>query len=294
MGQFMACGHAPAPLAAVPEGTDRPRSSETTGEREKSHQADAPANHEPLPPEPGGDQCTQTPIELSPECAAWSRAQASFAALALEALKLGRIDPWLYEVDAKSSTLRVDKHAVPDLDKAKYFAKALADVNADTSARELLVAAHERVTREEGKHCPAKTYAVDVTEDSDAPAGQHVYHWRFTGKDVPPQARINACFKGLYAAIPEGCLVLSRIMSSRNCIQTSEESPAPEDTSVTSRGGSMMVKDISSTLGDPWAFAKENSASAKRSALAVSCAKCTSCGYHGKINPTSGECATCP
>lgn len=239
----------------------------------------------PAPPEPPSACPEQpNPAAFEPACVIWAQAQESFAALALEALKLGRIDAGVYSLDPATRMLRVTPPLVrAEPGRASPLSQALSKVNANPVSRALLEAAYRTTTSPENlAKCPAKSYPVKVTRDDKTDPGIEMYHWDFAGPEKPSDEQLSTCFQALYGAAPAGCPVLPSLFVPGKCAQLTGLYP----------------QQLQATLPES-SLAEENSAASNYSASnaprALRSGRCPSCGCCGQVGRYwgSGPCGSC-
>jgi len=221
----------------------------------------------PLPPpkEPTPQPCPeQAPI--TPQCVLWSRAQEPLAKLGLEALKLGRIDAGLYEVDPQTKLLRVSPGVPGD---TSALSRALDDLNRQLVTRDALETSFRRASSPEHlTKCPAKTYAVRVFQDPKAPEKEQKYHWEFTG-DKPGQEELRECFQALYATPPEGCKLAPSVYADQRCLQLKGLNPEEVQTEARAAQKAFHVE------------------------AAMHCGTCNICGVDYLYKPGTQLCGNC-
>jgi hypothetical protein len=132
----------------------------------------------------------------------------------VEALKAGRIDPWIYELDSKSGTLRLNE----SMRLAKTVNSALKRVNEDQYAAKMLASAYGELTKP-GQYsvCTPTVYAAKIKEESDQTGGQW-FTWEFVGDRQPSDVQMVACFQALYGKVPKGCDIASYAEVAAKCM----------------------------------------------------------------------------
>jgi hypothetical protein len=202
-------------------------------------------------------------------CAAWLKQQGPLLELGMQALKLGRIDPGLYDVDPNTKYLRLVRGLSPE---APDLQRALDEVNR-TGAGAALAAAHAQMTQHGAlEQCPATTYSVTLNKDTSDPSGTPVYGWSFN-REAPSREQLTSCFAALYAPKPPQCDSLPLLVLAQSCAQPGY-TPEPEQANATPAPRWTPIADIPSTPSS-------TPSSSFSPQAALSCHGCNACFQHG-------------
>lgn len=157
-----------------------------------------------------------------PDCSAYVQAQEPLARLGVAALSMGRIDPWIYDLDPRTKTLRMSASlgGVP-APAAKALEKALKKVNAQPAAAKLLGQAYSALTQPGSiMLCTPTKYDVVVKPISHTATGAAGYTWQFGEGQKPSDVQMVGCFEALYAKVPDACDAASYLETAAKCMTT--------------------------------------------------------------------------
>lgn len=215
---FQAC-------ASSPKSADSPTTPEAASSTAASLESPPPSSTAPAPtavlsesepPQPLPASEPQPDAEHHPDvCEKYEKIQQPLARLGIEALKAGRIDPWIYELDAETGNLRLNK-LIPF---PKTVRSALKAVNADPYAAKVLSNAYQELTKPgQFTVCTPTTYSAKLTQESDPKTGGEWVTWEFSGDVRPNEMQMVGCYRALYGKVPKGCDVASFAEVAAKCM----------------------------------------------------------------------------
>jgi hypothetical protein len=222
---FQGCASSPKPAEAPeqPRPTPAPPpQSDPAGE--------TAVGSSPEPTTAPDERRTEPPIASADSCGEYAGVQGLLAELGAEALGAGRIDPWLYGVDAKTGELRLNRPAGLSPERTARLQSALKRANANRDAAKTLAAAHAELTQPgQCTVCTPTSYEIKVQGHADPKTKGQWYTWTYGPGPQPSELQMFACFRGLYADVPKGCDISSFAVAEADCLVTRAGDIEPRD-----------------------------------------------------------------
>jgi hypothetical protein len=213
---FQACASSPKP-ADSPTTPDAPPLTATRSDSPAPSESPPSESTVPSAPAPVSESESHhqsSPGQQKDACDGYQKIQEPLARLGVEALKAGRIDPWIYELDSRTGFLRLSESF-----KKTAVNGALKRVNEDPYAAKILTEAYRELTQPgQCTVCTPTTYHAKVAQEADPKTGSEWFAWEFGGDEQPSDVQMAACFRALYAKVPQGCDVGSYAALDADCM----------------------------------------------------------------------------